>query len=84
MTVLGEEFSISTESRSIIHPSIISFLTSVKEKVNIDDQEIPIIVYEGDPKYLPDIFERINTGSVQLSKYQILAAQWVDVSKDSK
>ena len=80
MNILQNAFSIPSESNSLIYPSTLSFLESVKEKVNLDDQEIPIIVYEGDSKHLPDIFERINTGSVQLSKYQILAAQWVDVS----
>lgn len=79
MRKLSSIFGISEASDPLYQP-VLDFLSSVKEKVNIDDQEIPIIVYEGDPRHLPDIFERINTGSVQLSKYQILAAQWVDVS----
>jgi len=80
LNILKQEFSIPDELTSQIYDPTLNLLEAIKEKVNIDDQEIPIIVYEGDPKHLPDIFERINTGSVQLSKYQILAAQWVDVS----
>ena len=55
-----------------------SLLSRIESLANIDSQEIPIIIYEGDPAHLPNIFQRINTGSVQLSKYQILAAQWID------
>ena len=79
MQTLKQEFSIPAEDNRIYDPTL-KLLEAIKEKVNIDDQEIPIIVYQGSPKHLPEIFERINTGSVQLSKYQILAAQWVDVS----
>jgi len=80
MTFLGDKFSIPMEVQSSLHEPCMRFLESVKEKLNIDSQEIPIIIYEGDSKHLPTIFERINTGSVELSKYQILAAQWVDIS----
>lgn len=38
--------------------------------------EIPAIVYTGDPRNLPEVFNRINSKGTILSKYQILAATW--------
>jgi len=46
-------------------------------KRDINNFKVPAIIYEGDENDLPEIFERINTGSVILSKYEVLAATWL-------
>jgi len=50
MTFLGDKFSIPMEASASLHEPCMRFLESVKEKLNIDSQEIPIIIYEGDRK----------------------------------
>lgn len=48
-------------------------------KKGLDDlshAEIPAIVYTGSPNNLPEIFNRINSKGITLSKYQILSAIW--------
>lgn len=37
---------------------------------------IPVIVYTGDPKNLPDIFDRINSKGTPLDQYEVFAASW--------
>ena len=37
---------------------------------------IPAIVYTGPYDELPDVFQRLNTGSVKLTKYEIFASMW--------
>ena len=39
---------------------------------------IPAIVYTGPYEQLPDVFQRLNTGSVKLTKYEVYAAMWND------
>lgn len=42
--------------------------------------KIPAILYEGDQENLPEIFTRINSQGIKLSKYQILAASWSHIN----
>lgn len=50
-----------------------TFKMECEELTNID---IPAIVYEGNPDNLPEVFNRINSNGITLSKYQILSATW--------
>ena len=51
-----------------------------EERQNLYDKiamsEIPVIVYTGDEKNLPVIFERINSKGTALTQYEIYAASW--------
>lgn len=47
-----------------------------KEIAKIEDASIPIIVYTGPEDQVPEIFERINTQGMKLSKYETFAATW--------
>ena len=40
---------------------------------------IPAIVYTGPYEELPDVFQRLNTGSVKLTKYEIYASIWKEI-----
>ena len=45
-------------------------------KMNIDDLIVPTIVYKGSDENLPTIFYNLNTGGVNLSKYETFSAKW--------
>lgn len=49
---------------------------SMREAFDISQCPIPVILYSGETRHLPEIFERLNSQGVKLSKYQIFAASW--------
>lgn len=55
-----------------------SFLEDVSQRANIDDIEIPVIVFEGHSDELEEIFKLLNTEGTPLTKYEIFAATWMD------
>lgn len=58
------------------------FLNILIQNISISDQDIAIITYSGDKESLPELFKNINTGSVALSKYEILQSVWTDYYLD--
>ncbi len=55
------------------------FLDEVSGEVKIVlDAKIPVLVFTGVSKQLPEIFERLNSKGTALSRYEIFAAQWID------
>lgn len=58
----------------IIKPTTAEYKDRCKALSNIS---VPAIIVKGDKSSLPEIFRRINTGGVQLNKYQIFAATWM-------
>lgn len=59
-----------------IQKSINQMLLNMQNLYDIDDLEIPTIVYFGNFDELSDIFEKMNSNGTQLSKYEIYAAKW--------
>ena len=54
-----------------------SILKKITEKVDlIGTSQLPIIVYTGAEENVPEIFERINSQGIKLSKYETFAATW--------
>jgi hypothetical protein len=54
-----------------------SVLKKINEKVDlIGTSQLPIIVYTGSEENVPEIFERINSQGIKLSKYETFAATW--------
>lgn len=47
-----------------------------REIGKIEDASLPFIVYTGPEDQVPEIFERINTQGMKLSKYETFAATW--------
>jgi hypothetical protein len=41
---------------------------------------VPVLIYEGSEENIPEIFERINSQGMPLSKYDILASSWVNTT----
>ncbi len=74
---LEANFRDSTEVPKYIQNTIFSH---AQEFTSLPDFIIPAIVYKGEKDELPAIFEKINTGSVNLTKYEILAASWPSTS----
>ena len=57
-----------------------SLVAEIKKKVDvIASSELPIIVYTGSEENVPEIFERINSQGIKLSKYETFAATWTDI-----
>lgn len=54
------------------------YLERLKSELDIGSYEIPVIVFSGRRTVLPDVFERLNTKGVKLSKFDILASSWSD------
>lgn len=53
------------------------FFAHINEEISkIEDASLPMIVYTGPIEQVPDIFERINTQGMKLSKYETFAASW--------
>ncbi len=75
-----EFFAISQDAR--FTRAIGAFLdeTSTVVKVVLD-AEIPVLRFLGDPSELPRIFELINTKGTALSRYEIFAAQWIEIRR---
>ena len=46
------------------------------EAIKLDDLVVPAINYIGPEENIPDVFYNLNTGGVQLSKYDTLSALW--------
>lgn len=49
---------------------------SLRKIFSISEMSAPVITYKGNWNEAAEIFERMNTGSVNLSKYEIYAAMW--------
>jgi hypothetical protein len=55
----------------------VGILQKIKDKVDlIGTSQLPIIVYTGPEENVPEIFERINSQGIKLSKYETFAATW--------
>lgn len=52
------------------------FITSFIDLLDLEKIEIALIIYKGPKDNVADIFEKTNSGSVRLSKYEFYAAAW--------
>lgn len=58
------------------------YIKKIQEKIdsylNIDSIKIPVIRYTGSDTNIAEVFENLNKGGVQLTKFEIFAAAWSD------
>lgn len=54
------------------------FLDGIREKADISNEPLPVIVYTGPSSELAKVFELLNTQGTRLHPYDILAAKWLD------
>jgi len=64
---------------NLIQDELYELWEDLKDKITISDIEIPVIIYQGPPEELPNIFERLNTGGTSLTKYEVFASTWSDI-----
>lgn len=59
-------------------------IKGMKEKIDaylkVEDIQIPIIRYTGDEGNIAQVFENLNKGGVQLTKFEIFSAAWTHTS----
>ncbi|MDH8678719.1 DUF262 domain-containing protein [Fusibacter bizertensis] len=67
---------LSEDMESSIHGFTYKLLKKVEDILNIDNFEIPAIVYTGDDSEIADVFTLLNSKGTKLSKYDVFAAQW--------
>lgn len=71
---IAKEFSLVTDEEFF---SIFSrIITDFNNKKDISDLLVPAIVYIGPSENLPAIFYNLNTGGVNLSKYETFSSLW--------
>ena len=75
-TAFKEAF-IKQTSKDFINDEIIEDIYIRFSNIfKLDSFLIPVIEYKGDIDNVAEIFEKMNTGSVTLSKYEVFAASW--------
>ncbi len=57
---------------------IIELVTNLSDKLDLKDIIIPTTIYKGNIVELADLFEKVNSGSLPLTKYEILNAKWYE------
>jgi hypothetical protein len=57
-------------------PSWGELLTNVEAHVSLASYSIPVLEYDGPAAHLHTIFELVNKGGLQLTKYQVVGSSW--------
>lgn len=73
---LSNQFKEIDWNIDISDRAVREFIDEIKRRSDISSRQIPVIIYFGDKNNLPEIFQKLNTGGVALSKYEIFAASW--------
>jgi hypothetical protein len=60
-----------------IQESVSALIKLINESLDVSSRKIPLIKFIGSAEDQATAFERLNTGSVQLTKYEIAAALWI-------
>lgn len=64
------------QKKKEIRAEIIECRDTVKNYLDLDTLQIPLIRFTGEQKDLPEVFENLNKGGTPLNKYEILNAAW--------
>ena len=67
-----------TADKSQILDPIYTIVENFSKRANIDDIEIPLIIFLGSEDELATIFQKLNQEGVKLSKYDVFAATWIN------
>ncbi|CAH1856995.1 DUF262 domain-containing protein [Convivina intestini] len=83
MTKIGiKNLETVTKITSVLEP----ITRSIKDFINVQELQIPIIKFTGKSTQYPKVFENLNKGGTPLNKYEIYNAAWINanVSLDDK
>jgi Protein of unknown function DUF262 len=70
------DITVDSSTKDILVDEFTGLTSKIRKDSNIANVQVPIVIYTGPEKNLPEIFERINTKGTKLSKYQVFAATW--------
>jgi hypothetical protein len=78
---LSEGIQEKKPNLEVIGKDIEQAVYNAKGKIQlILNATVPVLIYEGSEENIPEIFERINSQGMPLSKYDILASSWVNTT----
>lgn len=75
-----EKYNFGSKKAKDIRDLIKKVQELISEYLKVEDIQIPIIRYTGDEGNIAQVFENLNKGGVQLSKFEIFAAAWTHTS----
>lgn len=75
-----EKYKFCGKNQKDIRDLIKSVQHIINEYLKVEDILIPRIRYTGDKGNIAQVFENLNKGGVQLSKFEIFAAAWTSTS----
>lgn len=67
----------SSDNNTVVD-KVYEIIEAFQKRANIDDVEIPVIVFTGTSADLATIYQNLNQKGVKLSKYDVFAAMWSD------
>lgn len=70
---------LSHEEHSKIHMLAYELLKKIENILNINEYEIPAIIFKGTDEELVEVFELLNTTGTKLSKYDVFSAEWSSI-----
>ena len=74
-----EKMGLTPENLKALEDHVNSCLQEIQQDVQkIENVKLPLITYVGPPENVSEVFERINTQGIKLSKYERFAATWID------
>ncbi|MCP1275660.1 DUF262 domain-containing protein [Leuconostoc citreum] len=71
-----DKFDFQNKKSKDIRDLIKIVQNKINEYLKVEDIQIPIIRYTGDEGNIAQVFENLNKGGVQLTKFEIFAAAW--------
>lgn len=67
-----------------INEAVSAIIRDINDLLDVDKIQIPAIIFEGTDSEMSDIFQKLNSEGVSLSKYDIFSANWQDCQIDCK
>ena len=73
---LIEKYSFKDKKAKDIRELLQEAIEKANEFLNVQDISIPVITYTGDYSNVAEVFENLNKGGTQLTKFEIFSAAW--------
>ena len=70
--------AIPDKDHSKVQGKAYEIVEKIRSQAQIDDIEIPLIIFTGNKDELANIFQKLNQEGVKLSKYDVFSAAWIN------
>lgn len=70
--------AIPDKDSSKVQGAVYQIVEKICKQAQIDDVEIPLIIFTGKEDELANIFQKLNQEGVKLSKYDVFSATWIN------